>query len=249
MMLMKTQLQAVTGRCRAVCLLAALVAWGAQASAAEHAMSMQADHAHSDHAASGMAGMEHHSMQHGALSASGDEHAAHHAMMHRQAYEQTVHEYRIPDLGLLDEQGRATSMTEQLDTAKPVMLNFIFTTCTTICPVLSATFAQIQEELGSEADSIRMLSVTIDPEQDTPERLRAYAERFQAGSQWRFLTGDAESIVAVQKAFDIYRGSKTNHEPITLLRGPGATSWLRIDGIASAADIIDEYQALVKAEQ
>lgn len=249
MMFMQTQLKTVTGRCRAVCVLAVLVAWGGQASAAEHAMSIQADHAHSEHAASGMAGMEHHTMPSSTQLASGDEHAAHHAMLHRQAYERTVHDYPIPDRSLLDEQGRATSMAEQLETAKPVMLNFIFTTCTTICPVLSATFTQIQEQLGSEAAAIRMLSVTIDPEQDTPERLRAYAERFRAGPQWRFLTGDAESIVAVQKAFDIYRGSKTNHEPITLLRGPGATSWVRIDGIASAADIIDEYQALVKAKQ
>ena len=90
-----------------------------------------------------------------------------------------------------------------------------------------------------------MISITIDPEHDTPERLEAYAERFRAGSQWRFLTGDLDQIVAVQKAFDVYRGSKMNHEPITFLRVEEEAPWVRLDGLASAADVVREYQQLI----
>lgn len=230
--------QAVTG------LFAILAAWGAPAYAMDSGMPMHAGHDMHGHAMS-------HDMAAPASMASGagHDHAAHQRMMQQSGYERTVHDYRVPEQRLLDQSGTMTSLKEQLDTTKPVMLNFIFTTCTTICPVLSATFSQVQDELGSEADAVRMISVTIDPEQDTPERLSAYAERYGAGHQWRFLTGTIDDIIAVQKAFDIYRGSKLNHEPVTLLRGPGDSQWLRIQGIASAGDILGEYRTLLTEKQ
>ena len=193
-----------------------------------------ADHKTKDH--SGMQGMS------GPMTS--DMHAHHHQMMQRQGYERSVHEYIAPDLTLVDMNGEATSLRKALDTKQPVMMNFIFTTCTTICPVLSATFAQVVEALGPDAQQVRIISITIDPEQDTPQQLKAYAEHYGADDHWQFLTGRLNDIIAVQKAFDIYRGSKTNHEPITLLRGAGDESWVRLDGIASAADIIGEYHAL-----
>ena len=128
---------------------------------------------------------------------------------------------------------------------EPVMLNFIFTTCTTICPVQSAAFSQVQQKLGAESDQVRMISFTIDPEHDTPERLRAYARRFGAGPQWQFLTGNLSDIVTVQKTFNAYRGNKMSHEPLVLLRASPDASWVRLDGMASATDIVREYRQLV----
>ena len=229
-----------------------LAVWGAQAGASDdgirqiaggaHAMGDQvmamngdAD-AHKDMEHGGMPGMS------GSMSA--DMHAHHHQMMQRQGYERSIHDYRAPDLRLVDMNGRTTTLPQALDANKPVMMNFIFTTCTTICPVLSATFSQVQQELGEEVRQVQMISITIDPEQDTPQQLKRYADRYEAGTQWRFFTGDRDNIIAVEKAFDIYRGSKSNHEPITLLRGAGGNSWVRLDGIASASDIIGEYRKL-----
>jgi len=178
-----------------------------------------------------------------------DGHAQHQQMMRRQSYARSAHDYALPDLVLRDSDGNETTLQQVLDTDKPVLLNFIYTTCTTICPVLSATFSQVQRDLGDEAHRVRMISITIDPDQDTPQRLREYAERFHAGPQWRFITGDRGQIIEVQKAFDSYRGAKTNHEPITLLRAPRATSWVRIEGIASAREIISEYHALASVTE
>jgi|GEM_PF-682622 len=172
------------------------------------------------------------------------EHAQHQQMMQRQGYARSVNDYALSNLALVDMDGKATTLQQELDTPMPVLLNFIYTTCTSICPVLSATFSQVQQDMGSEAQHVRMISITIDPEQDTPEQLRSYAERFHAGPQWRFLTGELDSIIAVQKVFDIYRGSKTNHEPITLLRASGASEWVRVEGLASAAEIMKEFNAL-----
>jgi protein SCO1/2 len=205
----------------------------------EHAMD-HSEHAmdHSEHA------MDH--SAHGAVQAGGDDpHAHHRAMMQKTGYQRSEHHYRLPeDLRLVDMTGRQSNLGQELNADRPVMVNFIFTTCTTICPVMSATFAQVQQQLGPEAELLRMISISIDPEHDTPQRLAEYAQRFKAGPQWHFYTGDPNDIIAIQKAFDVYRGSKMSHEPTTLLRRSDADPWIRIDGLASAGDIVAEYHNL-----
>ena len=156
--------------------------------------------------------------------------------------------YPLPDVTMVDQNGKRVSLREILSPDEPVMLNFIFTTCTTICPVMTATFAQVQKGLGSDAQRIRMVSISIDPEQDTPSALAAYAKRFKAGPQWEFLTGALEDSVAVQKAFDTYRGDKMNHAPLTLLRATPDAQWVRYDGFASAADLVKEARAMLANE-
>ena len=174
--------------------------------------------------------------------ADNDPHAHHKNMLNKKSYESSTEIYTIPNLSLLDSSNKSVSLTETLDTKDPVILNFIFTTCTTICPVLSATFTQVQDKLGKEAENLRMISITIDPEQDTPERLKTYSKRYMAGPDWQFLTGSVENIVATQKAFDAYRGNKMNHIPLTFIRSSNSEKWVRIEGFASATEIVKEYQ-------
>jgi len=171
-----------------------------------------------------------------------DPHAHHKLMMKQPGYTSSIHTYVIPELYLNDTNNTKVSLQEILGGDGPVMLNFIFTTCTTICPILSATFSQVQRELGNEAKNVRMISITIDPEQDTPERLKEYAGRFKAESGWLFLTGSIDNIIATQKAFDAYRGDKMNHVPLTFLRSTQDGSWVRLEGFASAGEVVAEYR-------
>jgi len=147
-----------------------------------------------------------------------DPHAHHKLMMKQPGYTSSIHTYVIPELYLNDTHNTKVSLQEILGGDGPVMLNFIFTTCTTICPILSATFSQVQRELGSEAKNVRMISITIDPEQDTPERLKEYAGRFKAEYGWLFLTGYIDNIIATQKVFAAYRGDKMNYVLLTFIR-------------------------------
>ena len=211
-----------------------------QRQAVDHSQHTGMDHSQMDH--SGHAGMDH--SQHGADQSGEDPHAQHRAMMAQKGYKRSEHAYPLKDYPLVDMAGEETSLLREVDTDRPVMVNFIFTTCTTICPVMSGTFAQVQSELGPQAAEMRMVSFSIDPEYDTPERLRAYAQQFGAGSQWQFLTGDLDDLIAVQKAFDVYRGNKMSHEPTPLLRRSEGDPWVRLDGIASAAEIVAEYRQL-----
>lgn len=160
-------------------------------------------------------------------------------------YTRSVHFYRVPEVTLTDMAGARVALASALDAETPVFLNFIFTSCATICPVMSATFGQVQKQLGPDGEKVRMISISIDPEHDTPDRLRAYARIHRAGSQWQFLTGEAADIVAVQKAFDAYRGGKMGHEPFTFLRASADAPWVRLDGLGSSADLVAEYRRLV----
>ncbi len=199
------------------------------------AMDVSGDQDHEDHS-------QH---DHSAGSEEDDPHAHHRAMTQQRGYQRSEHRYRLEDVALVGMDGNSTSLLAELDCDKPVMLNFIFTTCTTICPVMTGVFAQVQKQLGAERDDVRMISVSIDPEFDTPQRLRDYSRRFDAGQEWQFLTGGLQDVIAVQKAFDVYRGNKMSHEPTTLMRRSSGDPWVRLDGIASAAEIVAEYRALV----
>lgn len=160
-------------------------------------------------------------------------------------YRRSEQRYAVPDVTLVDEAGRSVRLRELLAGEEPVMVNFIFTTCQVICPVMSRIFAGVQRELGAEAARVRLVSISIDPEQDTPERLRAYAARFGAGPGWTFLTGRTQDVVAVERAFDAYLGDKMNHRPVTLLRQRQDRPWVRLDGFASPADLAREYHQQV----
>jgi protein SCO1 len=173
-----------------------------------------------------------------------DHHAHHQMMMEQKDYKVTTAEYSVPDVVLTSHKGEKVNLPQLLASGKPMMLNFIFTTCTTICPVLSASFHQVQEILG-EDQSVALISITIDPEYDTPEQLMKYSKRFKANDNWQFYTGSYNDVVNVEKAFDIFRGSKMSHEPITLIRGDVDTVWTRIDGLASAEDIVKEYRNIM----
>lgn len=177
---------------------------------------------------------------------SGHHYHHHHAMADEGGYQRSSASYSIPDIKLVDMSGAEVSLPSVLGGNEPVMLNFIFTSCTAICPVMSATFRQVQEALGEEARKVRMVSISIDPENDTPEKLAEYAARFHAGPQWLMLTGRIEDSIAVQRAFGAYRGDKMNHAPVTFLRSGGPDSpWIRLDGLAGASDIVREYRSLV----
>jgi len=185
-------------------------------------------------------GAAHHMHQHGV------DHSQHRQMLQQKGYVRKEQEYQVPDVMLTDQDGRKVSLSAMLEGDEPVMLNFIFTTCTTICPVLSASFTQTRKALGPDAANVRMISVTIDPEHDTPAKLREYAQRFKASTGWTFLTGHREDIVAVLKAFDAYRRDKMNHIPLTFLHAAPQTGWVRMEGFASAGDLVREYQSLTR---
>jgi protein SCO1/2 len=174
-----------------------------------------------------------------AAATAADPHAHHHMAM-TESVQRSEAQYTAPDVTLVRDDGKAVSLPDELNDGRPVLVNFIYTSCTTICPLTSQVFEQLQTRLGSARDSVHLVSISIDPEQDTPARLKVYARQFDAARGWDHYTGTLAASISVQRAFGAYRGDKMSHTPLTLLRASPGKPWIRLDGFASADDLLAE---------
>ncbi len=148
----------------------------------------------------------------------------------------------LADTSLVRQDGARVSLKAELEDGKPVILAFIYTSCTTICPVTSQILSRAQNLLGKDIDKVHIVSVSIDPEYDTPARLLAYSKKFGAKSQWQHYTGSVNNSVAVQKEFGVYRGDKMNHEALLFVGGGNKKSWVKFEGFPSAEQVVKEYR-------
>jgi protein SCO1/2 len=181
----------------------------------------------------------------------GDKHDHHQHEHHQHApvadgLKRTEAVYKVPGLTLVRQDGTKVEFPAQLDDGRPVFLDFIYTSCTAVCPVTSQIFSQLQEKLGKDREKVQMISISIDPEYDTPKRLAEYAKKFNAAAQWQHYTGTAQASIAIQKAFDAYRGDKMNHFPVTFMRAAPGKPWVRLEGFATPDVLVREYRDLVK---
>jgi protein SCO1/2 len=171
----------------------------------------------------------------------GMDHSAHnHEAMLAANLKRSVVELNVPATKLLRQDGSAASAQTELTSGKPTIVAFIYTSCTTICPLTSQIMREVQGLLGTEMQGTRMASISIDPEYDTPERLMAYANKFGASPQWTHYTGTLANSVTVQKAFKAYQGDKMNHLPLIFINGGGKKTWVRLEGFPSAAQVVKE---------
>ncbi|KVA08651.1 hypothetical protein WI42_25575 [Burkholderia ubonensis] len=171
--------------------------------------------------------------------------------MHHVVAPGTTHsmaDYALPPVELVRDDGKTVSLVDELNDGRPVILTFIYTSCTTICPMISQTLERLQGELGGDRDKVHIVSISIDPEEDTPARLRAYAERFGAGPEWQHYTGTVDASIAAQRAFNVYRGDKMNHAPVAFLRAAPGRQWMRIDGFATPSELLAAYRDVVASD-
>src|SRR3954471_14332458 len=119
----------------------------------------------------------------------------------------------IPDVEMLDQNGNKVHFYTDLVKGKTVVINFIFTTCTTICPPLGATFARVQKDLGERAGrDVQLISVSVDPVTDTPERLKAWSAKFHAADEgWTLVTGAKPQVDELLRALGAASASPSEH--------------------------------------
>ena len=146
---------------------------------------------------------------------------------------------KIPDANVLDQDGRRLRFYSDLVKGKVVAINFIFTTCTTICPPLTATFRKVQQQLGERVGrDISLISVSVDPTTDVPERLAAFAAKFNRADGWTFVTGTKPEMDRLLRALGAYVGDKNDHTPMILIGNESAGYWTRTYGLAPAGTLV-----------
>ena len=152
----------------------------------------------------------------------------------------------FPDAKVVTQDGKTLQFYDDLIKDKIFVISFLFTTCKDICPLATARLAELQEKLGdSMGRDIFFYSISIDPETDTPERLKQYADAFRAGPGWLFLTGAPAHIHAIRHKLGERSRVLSEHRNEVLL-GNGATGeWARnsvlgdLDSLALAVRSMD----------
>ena len=161
-------------------------------------------------------------------------------------YKRTVEKYTMPDVTLVNQDGKKVRLKSLLESDKPVVVDFIYATCTTICPVLSVGYINLQNKLKDSPQKPHLVSITIDPENDTPKTMKEYLKRYNAKPGWDFFTGSRGDIDKVMRAFNAYIPDKMSHYPLNLIRSPKDGSWVRLYGILSSREFMEEYMAVMK---
>ncbi|MBD0324891.1 MAG: SCO family protein [Pyrinomonadaceae bacterium] len=147
---------------------------------------------------------------------------------------------RIPDTSVLDQNGQRLNFYTDLVKGKTVAINFIFTTCQGVCPPLTATFRRVQQALGERVGrDIQLISISVDPTTDVPERLKAFSEKFKAGPGWTFVTGSKQAIDSLLSSLGGYAPDKNDHTPMILIGNDPAGFWTRTYGLSPATQIVN----------
>jgi protein SCO1/2 len=127
-----------------------------------------------------------------------------------------------------------------------VVINFVFTRCADSCPTQTARLAETQALLGDAVGhGVALVSISVDPEHDTPRALRQYAERFDAGPGWVFLTGTKEAIDDVLRRLGQLTATPAAHTTLFVLGNVRTGHWLKVHPDAAPADIAAYVRALL----
>lgn len=149
----------------------------------------------------------------------------------------------IPDVPVLDQDGNKLHFYTDLIKDKTVAINFIFTNCTTICPPLAATFARLQKEMGDKiGKDVHLISISVDPVTDTPERLKAWGAKFKAGPGWTFVTGEKQEMDKLLNALGAAVSRREDHTPAMIIGNDSKGVWTRTYGLAKISQIMGVIQ-------
>jgi protein SCO1/2 len=128
---------------------------------------------------------------------------------------------------LLDQDGRRRHFYEDLLRGRKVLIDFAFTSCKGACPTMTANLARVQELLRARGERVTILTITVDPVNDTPAVLKRYAAKFKAGPGWYFLTGAPKDVAAVLKRLGGLARKPDEHATTLLLGDTRTGMWLK----------------------
>lgn len=150
---------------------------------------------------------------------------------------------------LINQDGETVSLSDYR--GKFVVLDFIYTSCPDVCPLLTANLRQVEEALGDRfGQDVHFVSITMDPEYDTPEHLKEYAQAFRSDlASWDFLTGAPEIVDQVlddyQQTYERRGPREVDHTALTVLIDPNGMERRRYWGMAYPPDLVVEHIASV----
>jgi len=145
----------------------------------------------------------------------------------------------VPDTAVLNQDGEKIHFYTDLVKDKLVVINFIYTTCSTLCPAQGASFARLQARLGNRVGrEVYLISISVDPEVDTPQRLKSWGAKFGAGQGWIMVTGQKTAMNDLVKALTGDPITKSFHGSAVLIGNDSKQKWIREYGLANADALV-----------
>lgn len=152
----------------------------------------------------------------------------------------------FPDVALVNHRGETRRFYSDLVKGRIVIIQTIFADCGGVCPLLVERFAKVQAALGDRVGrDVFLLSITVDPVTDTPEKLRAYAERVGAKPGWQFLTGEKANIDTVLKKLGQYVESRDAHSNVLIIGNEPTGLWKKALGVAAPEEVVRVVESVV----
>lgn len=151
----------------------------------------------------------------------------------------------IPDLWVMDQDGVKRRFYSDLIKDKVVILSFFFTSCPTMCPVMNNTLGKLQTALGDRlGKEVFIVTVTKDPETDTPARLKTWGQSLHIKPGWSMITGDVKTIGKIVRDFTGDPLGQDMHNTIFFIGNDKTGSWSDLSGYASLSDLRQQIDAV-----
>jgi len=155
-----------------------------------------------------------------------------------------IRERHLPNIGLTTHEGRSVRFYDDLVKGKVVAINFMFTSCHENCPLATANLVAVQKMLGERAGrEVTMLSISLDADHDTPERLRRYVKEYGVRTGWYFLTGRRSDIELLRRKLGAYElnpvldADPAQHAGIVILGNEPRGRWTAISAFSNPTRI------------
>ena len=150
------------------------------------------------------------------------------------------------DVELIDQNGKKVRFYSDVLKGKTVVVNAFFTTCTSVCPPMNRNMEKIQEVLGDRVGrDVFLVSITVDPENDTPARMKEYAQKFHAGPGWIFLTGKKENLDWALYKLGQYVEKKDDHTTVFIIGNEPTGLWKKAFGMANVVELVQVVESVV----
>lgn len=180
----------------------------------------------------------------GAQAHADDEHAGHAPQAHAQTHQEAA-QVSFADVQLVDQDNRPVSLERDLLADHVAVVGLIYTSCSTVCPVISSIMGRLQQQLGARAGrEVQLVSISVDPLRDTPQVLREYAGRFQHGPGWSWLTGTPAAIDATLRGLGVPPSGLAEHPPLILVGDARSGRWTRFYGFTDPQRLLARIDAL-----
>ena len=168
-----------------------------------------------------------------------------HSHQSNAADDSVAHKY-FTDVELINQDGKKVRFYTDVLKGKTVVINAFFTSCTSVCPPMNRNMERIQQALGDRVGKdVVLISISVDPEVDTPPKLKEYAKKFHAGPGWMFLTGKKENVDWALYKVGQYVEAKDDHTTIFIVGNEATGLWKKALGIANPNELVQIVESVV----